>query len=137
MTLYDADFVNWTKQQAAALRSMPSTNNLDIDHLVDEIDGLGRSAIADLSTAIRQLLSGLLLRSIDPDAISLEDIYSAQSEVIIRADAGVWRHVDIQRIWRLARRSMDVDVPDKCPLSIEQIIAEDFDIDQTLKLIRS
>lgn len=57
MTLYDTDFVLWTREQADLLRSMPDHASLDIGNLVDEIEGLGRSAIADLSTAIRHLLS--------------------------------------------------------------------------------
>lgn len=71
MTLYDTDFVTWTNQQAAVLRSMPVNAGLDIENLVDEVEGLGRSAIADLSTAIRQVLTGLIRRAIDPAAVSL------------------------------------------------------------------
>jgi hypothetical protein len=136
MKLYDTDFVTWTTQQAAVLRHIPASDGLDIDHLVDEIEGLGRSAIADLSTAIRQVLEGLVRRSIDPDSISLGDIYSAQSDAIIRSDAGVWRHVDLERIWRLAKRSVDVELPDRCPLSIERLIAEDFDIEKAIASLR-
>lgn len=137
MSLYDTDFISWTRQQATILRSMPSTTGLDIDHLVDEIEGLGRSAIADFSTVIRQLLSSLICRSIDPASISVGDILTSQSDAIIQAGAGVWRHVDLGMVWRLARRAMDVDLPDRCPLSIDQLIAEDFDAEKVVRLIRS
>lgn len=137
MTLYDTDFVTWTRQQADILPSMPDTTSLDIDHLVDEIEGLGRSAIADLSNAMRQVLTGLLHRSIDPASVSLEDIYSALSDAISRAEAGVWRHVDLDKVWRLARRTVDVDGPEKCPITIEHLISEDFDIERVTRLTRS
>ncbi len=137
MTLYDDDFVAWTKQQAALLRSMPGAEGLDIDHLIDEIEGLGRAAIADLSMAIRQLLTGLIRRSIDPSFVSLEDIYSAHSDAIIRADASVWRHVDLDQLWRLAKRSVDVELPDRCPITIEHLIGEDFDAAKTVASIQS
>lgn len=136
MTLYDTDFVTWTRQQAATLRSMPGTDNLDIANLLDEIEGLGRSAVADLSSAIRQLLSGLIRRSIDPSSVILEEILSAQSDAIIRADSGVWRHVDVDRIWRLAKRSVDVALPERCPLLIELPVAEDFDIEKAIAALR-
>ena len=137
MKLYDTDFVTWTTQQAAVLRHIPASDGLDIDHLVDEIEGLGRSAIADLSSAIRQVLTGLIRRSIDQQSVSIEDIYSAQSDASIRADGGVWRHIDLDKVWRLARRAVDVELPDRCPLSIEQLISEDFDIAIAVASIQS
>lgn len=136
MTVYDTDFVNWTKQQVALLRSMPNTDKLDIVNLVDEIEGLGRAALADFSNAIRQLLSTLIRRSIEPSSTTIEDIYSVQADAIIRANGGVWSHVDLDKVWRLAKRSVDVELPDTCPITIEQLIVEDFDVDQALLLIR-
>ena len=133
MTLYDTDFVSWTHQQATILRSMPGNAGLDIDHLVDEIEGLGRTAIADLSSAIRTVLTGLISRSLDPDAMSPLD--SAQSEVIIRAEAGVWRHVDLDRIWRLVTRDVDGDLTERCPIKIEQLLAEDVDVAKMVSLL--
>lgn len=136
MTLYETDFVDWTRQQAALLRSMPSVDGLDIDHLVDEIEGLGRSAVADLSTAIRQVLEGLVLRSIDPSSVSIEDVYSAQSEAIIRSDAGVHRHVDLDKIWRLVARSRPEGLlPAQCPLSLDRLLAEDFNVAEAVESI--
>ncbi|WP_322886523.1 DUF29 family protein [Sinorhizobium medicae] len=135
MTLYDDDFVRWTQQQAAFFRSMPASEGLDIEHLVDEIEGLGRSAIADLSSAIRHLLTRLVNRSVDPSSVSIEDIYSAQSEAIISADAGVWRHVDLDQVWRLVKRSTDVELYDRCPIAIDQLLAVDFDEHRAVALI--
>lgn len=137
MSLYDTDFVAWTRQQSTLLRSMPDTHSLDIANLVDEIEGLGRTAIADLSIAIKQVLSGLIRRSVDPASANVEDIYLAQAEMIIRADAGVWKHVDVDKLWRLAKRLVDVELPERCPLSIEQLIADDFDVTRALSVLRS
>lgn len=137
MTLYDTDFVAWTRQQAALLRTMPATDGLDIEHLIDEIEGLGRSAIADLSTAIRQVLTGLFRRAIDPAAVSLEDIYSLQSDAIMRADNGVWRHVDLDRVWRLVKRSTDVELHDHCPIAVDQLLAVHFDVAAAIKTIKT
>ena len=136
MTLYDTDFVSWTRKQADLLRSMPGTQSLDIEHLVEEIEGLGRTAIAELSNALIQVLSGLVRRSIDFGWITIEEILSAQAETIIRADAGVWRHVDVDKLWRLAKRHAVVDLPEACPWSIEQLIAEDFNVAKTISVLR-
>jgi len=43
-TLYGEDFYAWTQQQAALLRRLPSAGNeLDLEHLAEEIENLGRS----------------------------------------------------------------------------------------------
>lgn len=137
MTLYYDDIVAWSREQADLLRSMPETHSLDIANLVDEIEGLGRTAIAELSSAIRQLLSGLICRSIDPGSISVEDILAVQSEAVIRSDAGVWRHVDLDKIWRLAKRPLDIGRSERCPITIEQLISEDFDVGESVTALRS
>lgn len=136
MSLYDTDFVLWTRQQADLLRSMPGTKSLDIEHLVEEIEGLGRTAIADLRAAIDDVLKGLIKRSVDPSTISVEKILSDQSDVVFLSDAGVWRHVDLDHVWLLAKRSVEVVLPDRCPWSIEQIVADDFDVAKALSVLK-
>jgi len=136
MTLYDDDFVSWTQQQATLLRSMPAVNGLDIENLVDEIEGLGRAAVAELEDAIRRVLAGLVDLSMEPGTVNVEDIYSAQSAAIIRADGGVWRHIDLDKTWRLAVRSMS-GFPDRCPFTIDYLLSEDFDVEKSIALIRS
>jgi hypothetical protein len=43
-TLYDEDFYAWTQQQAALLRRLPPPGNeLDLEHIAEEIEDLGRS----------------------------------------------------------------------------------------------
>jgi len=47
--LYEEDFYAWTQQQAELLRRLPAISNaLDIEHIAEEIEDLGRS---DLRTA--------------------------------------------------------------------------------------
>jgi Domain of unknown function DUF29 len=47
--LYEEDFYAWTQQQAGLLRRLPViSNELDVDHIAEEIEDLGRS---DLRTA--------------------------------------------------------------------------------------
>ena len=136
MTRYDTDFVSWTREQAACLRSMPDTHGLDIVNLVDEIEGLGRSAVAELSAALRRVLVGLIDLSLEPGTASVEDIYSARSDVIMRAENGVWQHVDLDQAWRLAKRAVDIDLHERCPLSSEQLISENFDVEKMSAALR-
>ena len=57
--LYERDFYSWTQQQADLLRS-GRLQALDIAHLVEEIETLGRSERASLKSAYRLICSHLL-----------------------------------------------------------------------------
>ena len=43
-SLYEEDFYAWTQQQADLLRRLPPLGNeLDLEHIAEEIEDLGRS----------------------------------------------------------------------------------------------
>ncbi|HKM69015.1 MAG TPA: DUF29 family protein [Stellaceae bacterium] len=43
-SLYEEDFHAWTQQQAELLRRLPATGDeLDLEHVAEEIEDLGRS----------------------------------------------------------------------------------------------
>ena len=44
--LYDEDFYAWTQQQAEALRThFKGDNRLDVEHLAEEVEDLGKSEL--------------------------------------------------------------------------------------------
>jgi len=62
-TLYDEDFVLWSKQQAEALRAAArgATNQpIDWENVAEEIDSLGRSDKRELASQIRRIIEHLL-----------------------------------------------------------------------------
>lgn len=60
-SLYEADFVAWTEQQAELLRAgLTNASALDYEHLLEEIEGLGRSE----ARAVRSYLETILLHLI-------------------------------------------------------------------------
>ncbi|MGD9616567.1 MAG: DUF29 domain-containing protein [Alphaproteobacteria bacterium] len=62
-TLYDEDFIAWTRQQAAALRAAArrSTNRtLDWEHLAEEVENLGKPVRHVPSSQLRRILHHLL-----------------------------------------------------------------------------
>jgi hypothetical protein len=60
-TLYDDDFYEWTKTQAALLRRREAGSNaLDYDHLAEEIEDMGRSQLAACRSLVRSILLHLL-----------------------------------------------------------------------------
>jgi hypothetical protein len=62
-SLYDQDFVAWSKQQAEALRSAArsgANQSLDWENLAEEIEDLGKSARRELQSQIRRIVRHLL-----------------------------------------------------------------------------
>ena len=67
--LYDRDFVLWTEEQAALLRSAEGSDLLlDWDNLADEIESLGRSQRTVLKSQIRRVLRHLFKLVASPAA---------------------------------------------------------------------
>ena len=67
--LYDQDFYLWTQEQAAALRHAKTSNlPLDWENLAEEIESLGKSQRAELSSQIRRILRHLFKLEASPAA---------------------------------------------------------------------
>jgi hypothetical protein len=59
--LYDEDFYAWTQQQAKALRThFRGDNRLDVEHLAEEIEDLGKSELKALESQVINILAHLL-----------------------------------------------------------------------------
>ena len=66
MATYDADVVVWAEEQAAHIRAR-RWDQLDIEHLADEIDDVGRSEIRELTRRFARLLAQWLKWVHQPD----------------------------------------------------------------------
>jgi hypothetical protein len=59
--LYDEDFYAWTQQQAKALRMhFRGDNRLDVEHLAEEVEDLGKSELHAVESFIEQIIAHLL-----------------------------------------------------------------------------
>jgi hypothetical protein len=59
--LYEEDFYAWTQDQAAVLRTQfRGDNRLDVEHLAEEIEDLGRSELNAVESFIEQIIAHLL-----------------------------------------------------------------------------
>src|SRR5438132_459874 len=60
-SLYDEDFYAWTQQQAEALRRLPTLGNeLDLEHIAEEIEDLGRSDLRAARSLCQHIIEHLL-----------------------------------------------------------------------------
>jgi hypothetical protein len=59
--LYDEDFYAWTQQQAEALRThFQGDNRLDVEHLAEEVEDLGKSELHAIESFVVQIVAHLL-----------------------------------------------------------------------------
>jgi hypothetical protein len=68
---YDADFYGWTQEQASLLRAGQLVE-LDIEHLIEEIESMGRSERRQLTNRFERLLLHLLKWHYQPDCRDID-----------------------------------------------------------------
>ena len=84
-TTYDKDVIAWSIEQASALRS-GDFSKLDIEHLADEIEDVGKSEQRELANRMAVLLAHLLKWKYQPEGRtkSWSDTISIQRERLVR-----------------------------------------------------
>jgi uncharacterized protein DUF29 len=140
MSDYDTDFFAWTQGQAAAIRAK-DVAALDIEHLAEEVEDLGRSVRRGIKSQLERLLLHLLKWGYDPSpeprrlwratirqarheiATDLADNLSLR-EYPARALAGTYQYARQQAA--LETELPLATFPDACPWSIAQVLDEDF-----------
>jgi hypothetical protein len=138
--LYEDDFYVWTERQASLLRA-GRFEALDLDHLVEEVEGLGdakRSAVLNNArTVIEHLLKLQHSPAIDPRkgrAIVFE--YRSRLEIELTPRLRQVLAEEWPRMHHLARRSAAASMrdhgedtaadalPETCPYNLDQIAGD-------------
>jgi hypothetical protein len=136
--LYEDDFYAWTQQQAALLRRLPAiSNELDVEHIAEEIEDLGRSDLRTAQSLCEHIIEHFLKIEYsgltDPSdhwhdeivewRVPLEKFLTHSIEAKLDLPAGY------RAALRLLRR-LDRDVPGltdrlpvQCPYTLEQILS--------------
>ena len=140
-TSYDSDVIAWAQEQANLLRS-GQFSLLDIEHIAEEIEDVGKSEQRELASRMAVLLAHLLKWEYQPErrGSSWEDTIRTQRERIDRrmcktpslktsltdADwqADAWDDAVDEAVKEtgMARKVF----PKSCPWSTEQIMSQDF-----------
>ena len=140
-TAYDKDVILWSQEQARLLRAGRFAE-LDIEHLADEIEDVGKSEKRELASRIAVLLAHLLKWSRQPQnrtnswratindqrkriALAIKETPSLKS-VMRNRD---WR----EDVWLDARAQArretglaEEDLPEACPWPMDQAADADF-----------
>lgn len=138
-TPYEKDVIAWAAEQAALLRS-GDLSSLDIEHIAEEIEDVGKSERRELASRMAVLLAHLLKWQYQPDkrgsswqrtikeqrrAIAAHITETPSLRASLRNDIwfeGVWADAVAKAV---EETGLDL-FPEDCPLSVEQILSRDY-----------
>ncbi|MEH2406186.1 DUF29 domain-containing protein [Nostoc sp.] len=140
-TLYNQDFLLWTQQQAECLKK-GRWAELDVEHLVEEIEALGRSEQKELGSYLQVLLMHLLKCQYQPERKTkswVNTISNSRNQIqdCLEDTPSLQRFLKdwewIEKYYRRARRDaaketqMPIETfPLECPFTMEQVLNPDF-----------
>lgn len=150
-SLYDDDIVTWAEEQAAALRALATRSDLsdavDWENVAEEIESVGRSQIHAVESLLAQLLAHLLKQISAPTVRAnphwRKETATFHSAARLRYEESMRRRIRLDDVWRLAQANAESALiaygdailprlPTRCPFSIDELLAETFDIDAAL-----
>ncbi len=140
-TRYEEDVVAWANEQAALLRS-GKFSAIDIEHIAEEIEGVGKSEQRELASRIAVLLAHLLKWQFQPiyrtkgwqftiRTQRMEVDYLLSEAPSLRGKFADARWIDL--VWAKGRSDasketgLDLEVfPGACPWSMDQVLSPEF-----------
>jgi hypothetical protein len=134
--LYEEDFYAWTQQQAELLRRLrPAENQLDLEHIAEEIEDLGRSDLRAARSLCQHIIEHFLKLEYsgldDPADHWRDEIVEWRLQLEQVLTRSVEAKLDLPSQYRAALRlvrRLERDVPELmrrvprvCPYTLEQI----------------
>ncbi|MEH2226571.1 DUF29 domain-containing protein [Nostoc sp.] len=140
-TLYNQDFLVWTQQQAECLKK-GRWAELDVEHLVEELEALGRSEQKEFGSYLQVLLMHLLKCQYQPERKTkswVNTISNCRNKIqdCLEDTPSLQRLLEdwewIQKYYRRARRDAANETqkpietfPFECPFTMEQLLNTEF-----------
>lgn len=153
---YDEDFLAWSEQQAAALRELAGRrglpNALDLEHVAEEIEDLGRAEFNAVKSHIRQILAHLIKAASEPAAAPAahwrKEVVTFHSALLDGFSPSMEQKLDLDLLWRRAIKQAEAALEDEgrmlvpglprnCPFSAEALLSESFDFHEALEKLRA
>jgi len=136
--LYDHDVLAWSERQAALLRRVARgerVNDVDWDHVVEEIEDVGLSELHAVHSYLRQMLVHLLRLHGWPDLEADNhwrgEIVAFQTDLARRFAPSMHQRIDLTQIHDRAVRQTEVtrydgvfglSPPKACPVTLDQLV---------------
>jgi len=137
-TLYETDFVEWADETAKLLRE-GRVAEVDMEHLIEEVEGLSSSERKAVSSQLLRMLKHLIKQQIQPERSGSswqKSITDSKSKILLDLEdaPSLRRHLEarLELIWRLAIKQAIVEtnlpparhseIQDRCPYTIEELL---------------
>lgn len=145
--LYDEDFYCWTQRQAEALRALPGqpTANLaplDIAHLAEEIDDLGKRDLREVTSYLGRVVQHLVELHASPTSRDAAHWHAEAVNFQLAArrafSPSMRRLLDVDDIWNGGCRAAGRCLKDQgardpsrdaCTFTLDDLLAVDFDVE--------
>jgi hypothetical protein len=145
--LYDRDYYAWTQDQAAALHRLAAerwNGPLDLSHLAEEVEDLGRSTRNAVRSQIQRIIEHALKlehsAAAEPRPGWMNSIDEARDQIDNLLTPTLRRDLEDQlfHLFTRTRRRVDRDLrahgeaeaadalPGECPYSLEQLLNEEW-----------
>ena len=148
-TSYEDDFYGWTQDQAEVLRSMRDRpglpNGLDLEHVIEEIEGVGSSQLSAVESFLRLILVHLIKAassaSTDPKGHWRAEIVGFHADLLGRYSPSMRQNINVDRIWRraleqarLALAAQDETLArgfgPECPFQLDDFLGESVSLEK-------
>jgi hypothetical protein len=153
--LYEEDVFAWSQHQAAVLRRLAESgaalpNDLDLEHVAEEIEDLGISELNRVLGHLEGMLIHLVKAASSPsvDAVRhwLVEIDQHRRDATRHFTNAMRQRIDLARTWTRARRAATTDLarfgepvaplPDSCPFTLDELLDEDNAAEALLARLR-
>ena len=142
---YDEDFFSWTQDQAAALRRAGDHGDIDVAHLAEEIEDLGKRDLREVTSFLRVVFLHLMKIAANPEAQSVPH-WRSETRAFGRSAAeafspGMRRLIDLPGLWLEAvetrtedRKDLGLPLPPgrPCPFELGDLLSKTIDVDLAL-----
>jgi hypothetical protein len=156
-TVYDTDILEWSEQQASALRELvrarPDLSNvIDWENVAEEIECVGRSEFTAVQSFVRLILVHFIKALSVPNSDALlhwrKEVVGFHDELTARISPSMRSRIDLGRLWLRAVRaasadlaphgqSVTPDLPRQCPLTAAEIVDPEFDFLRAVERVRA
>ncbi len=140
--LYDQDVLAWSQHQAGLLRRLArgeQVNNVDWEHVVEEIVDVGLSQLNAVQSYLRLMLVHLLKVRGWPESPAVGhwrgEIVSFQADAAERFAPLMRQKIDLDRLYGKALAQVSavtyegrqrLPLPDTCPFTLDQLLIEQW-----------
>ncbi len=153
---YDEDFYLWSQEQARLLRDLPRAtalpNSLDLAHIAEEIEDMGKSELNTVLSCLQQLFVHLIkLKANGLDASPargwVSEILAFHRRAQRGYSPGMRQLVDIDRLWREAVADAAAELaiyretapilPLMSPFGLDELLTQNIDLGAMLDALSS